>query len=673
VDDDPNRAAVVRRRGDIQGLRAIAVLLVVAYHSGTGVSGGFTGVDVFFVISGFVITASLLDELAATGRLSLPAFYRRRIKRLLPALAAMVTIVALLATVANPVASQRTAALTGVWASLFAANGFLYRLGTGYFDVSGTLDPLLHTWTLAVEEQFYVVFPTLLYIGWRLGRRAGRALTGVLIALVSLASFLLSLSLSHERLVAAVHRPMQIAFYSSPTRAWEFGAGALLALSASAIARRPTTMAAAVAVAGMGAVLYGAFSIAGTATFPGTAALYPVLGTTAIIAAGTSQQTIVSRLLAVPPLGWIGDRSYSWYLWHWPLIVFAKALVPGAGWAGPVAAAASIFPAAASYRWLENPVRRSRSIRGPRVVALAAACILLPIAACLGLLATTKLLDQTATMRDWHQSRAPHLDELRGCEGPTSYGRATPPGCTWRVPHARGTIVLIGDSNASHFAEPVVRAGNRAGFAVTLVTFFGCPFVDVRVVGSSAGEGPCRIFYSESMAAILRARPSLVVTAARTDGYVAGHLGLGATGDSITTDSAERAVLWRRGLTASLSRLNRSGIPVVVVEAVPEVPSRTTECAVILVLTRSCTSTVDRASVDARLRSSVEVQRAAVAAAPRSYDLDLESAFCSSTRCFSLRKGKLLYRDSDHLSVGGSLLLTDRFYRAIVARARSTG
>jgi peptidoglycan/LPS O-acetylase OafA/YrhL len=668
-------APITHRRGDIQGLRAVAVLLVVVYHAGLGVSGGFSGVDVFFVISGFVITTSLLDELAATGRLSLPAFYRRRVKRLLPALAVMVFAVAVLATFANPVGSQRTAALTGIWASLFSSNAFLYRVGTGYFDVSGTLNPLLHTWTLAVEEQFYIVFPVLLFIGWRVGRRVARskAIAGGLIASVSAGSFLLSLALSHEGVVAAVHRPMQIAFYSSPTRAWEFGAGALLALCASPVARLPNVLARALGIVGAGATLYGAFSIPGTAEFPGTAALYPVLGTTAIIAAGTAGRTAVSRLLAVPLLNWMGDRSYSWYLWHWPIIVFAKALVPGAGLAGPVGAAVSLLPAAMSYRWIENPVRRNHKIRGPRVVALAATCVLLAVAACFGLLGATNLLSRTAPMRDWQQSRAAHADELRGCEGSTPYGSATPSACTWNVKSARGRIVLIGDSNASHFAEPVIRAGNRAGYSVTLVTFFGCPFVDVHVVGSSAGDEPCRTFYSESMAELLRTRPNLVVTAARTDGYIAGHIALGATGRSITTNSTRRADLWRGGLTATLSHLNGAGIPVLVVEAVPEVSSRTTECAVVLVLSHSCSSTVARALVDARLRSSVDVQGATIAASSQSYDLNLESAFCSSKRCYSYRQGRLLYRDSDHLSVGGSLLLTDRFYRAIVIRARHAG
>jgi hypothetical protein len=160
------------------------------------------------------------------------------------------------------------------------------------------------------------------------------------------------------------------------------------------------------------------------------------------------------------------------------------------------------------------------------------------------------------------------------------------------------------------------------------------------------------------------------VSAARTDGYIEGHIALGRPRGPTTTDSHRRAQVWRTGLTSALSRLNRADIPVLLVSPVPEVASSATACAVLLVLERSCAGTVARASVDDRLRSSLDVEAAAVTAAPRSYDLDLEDAFCSPSRCFGLRRGTLLYRDSDHLSVGGALLLTDRFYKAIVAIAR---
>ena len=229
VENPPMSLEQGQRRADIQGLRAVAVLLVVAFHAGLPVPGGFSGVDVFFAISGFVITGTLLRELTSAGRIDLPRFYVRRIRRLLPALALMVTSVAVLGTLASPLATQRTGALTGIAASVFAANVYLYQLPTGYFDVSATLDPLLHTWTLAVEEQFYLVFPALLILGWACTRgrseRGRRLGTAAIVAAVSVVSYVLAVKLAGGWAPGGLDSPESFGFYGSPTRAWEFGLG----------------------------------------------------------------------------------------------------------------------------------------------------------------------------------------------------------------------------------------------------------------------------------------------------------------------------------------------------------------------------------------------------------------------------------------------------------------
>jgi peptidoglycan/LPS O-acetylase OafA/YrhL len=226
----------LHKRLDIQGLRAVAVSMVVAFHAGLPLPGGSAGVDVFFVISGFVITGLLARELEAEGRIAFSRFYTRRVRRLLPALAVMLLFVAAAGDLLAPAGAVRITGFTGVFASLFSANGYLYTLPSDYYSISDQLNPLLHTWTLAVEEQFYLVFPLLLVVGWRVGarygHRSGRLVASAGIAALTFTSFVLAEAWSHGWGIDVLRSPASFAFYASPARAWEFGLGSIIALSA---------------------------------------------------------------------------------------------------------------------------------------------------------------------------------------------------------------------------------------------------------------------------------------------------------------------------------------------------------------------------------------------------------------------------------------------------------
>ena len=314
------------KRADVQGLRALAVLLVVGYHAGLPLPSGFAGVDVFFVISGFVITATLVRELAGTGRLRLGAFYARRVRRLLPALTVVLVFVAAVGVLGSPIAAQKTAGLTGIAASLFSANFYLYHLGSGYFDVSAGLNPLLHTWTLGVEEQFYLVFPALLLASWKLGRRA---LAVVAVGGATALSFYLAYRYALAFPVGGVHDPQRFGFYASPSRAWEFGAGSLVALGVPLFRRIPFGLTDVVAAAGLAWLVVGLLVLDGRGVPSAGETALLVTGVALLLVAGSGHGSLVARGLGARPAVWIGDLSYSWYLWHWPLIVFARALWPG--------------------------------------------------------------------------------------------------------------------------------------------------------------------------------------------------------------------------------------------------------------------------------------------------------------------------------------------------------
>jgi peptidoglycan/LPS O-acetylase OafA/YrhL len=622
-------------------MRALAVVLVVAFHAGLAVPGGFTGVDIFFVISGFVITRSLLGELARVGSISLRRFYERRVKRLLPALGVMLVFVASVGTLAGPAATQRSSSITGVFASVFTANLYLGSLSPGYFDTSMSLNPLLHTWTLAVEEQFYLVFPIVLLASatvarsWMRGQQLRVAAS--VIAAVSAASFIYSESSTSR-----------FAFYSASTRAWEFGAGALILIAAPRLARLPGEAARLLALLGLGAIF--AAALAGHSSWPpAQTALLPVAGACALLAAGTATRSGISGVLGSKLPRWLGDRSYGWYLWHWPLIVFALSLWPGSSAAAPLAACAALLPAWISYRFVETPIRLDHRRQGRSVVALALTCTCLPILAFLGSGAIRGVLGSSSSMVSWRSSRLLHADVSKGCDSYVPLSLRSRGSCTWEVARSRGQIVLVGDSNAGHLTEPVVSAGNHAGFDVTALTYSSCPYVGIPTQPS------CERFVDQNLATLRHTHPRLVILASRTDVYLRN-----------ATPPERRE--WQRRLASIVTELNAAGVPVLIVHPVPLLAIAADRCAVVSILTNACGSTVRRVDAERALSRADVIEQAAANSAPLTSTLDLDNQLCGRSTCSTMRNGIVMYRDDEHLSVEGAATLTGRFEQAIVAR-----
>ena len=656
---------VHRRRLDVQGLRGLAVLLVVCFHAGLPVRGGFLGVDVFFVVSGFVITTTLLSELELTGRLDVGAFYARRIRRLLPALATMLVVVTAAGVLADPAAAVRSASLTGIFASAFSSNVYLARLPTGYFAPSAALNPLLHTWTLGVEEQFYVGFPLLLAGLWwartRLGIRGRAAGVGGGILGIAALSLLLAWLL-----------PATQAFYLAPTRAWELAVGALAALGGSALATGSKRVSLGAGWVALGAILFAALSAHHHTGVP-RVALLPAVATGLLLALGTGARSGATRVLGDRRLVWIGDLSYSLYLWHWPLIVFATAALPDRGWAAPGAAALSLLPAWVSLRLIENPIRYGKRFRSRRAVGLAAACVCVPLATCGAALAVTRWIDANPSMTSWHASQRLHADVTRGCDEPTPLGLRDRAPCIWRVTHSAGTIVLFGDSNAGQFTEPVTAAGNRAGYDVEVATFSSCPFVGIRVRWTDRLEDPaCARFGLQTVDYLTRVKPSLVIVASRTDLYVDNPASALAEAprDRFSKGLREKQELWLAALRRTLDALNGAGIPVILVHEIPRLPAAPDDCAVFRILLHDCAPAVGLQAAESELAPSARIESLAVAGASDSSTLTFLHELCGARTCGSVRGSTVRYRDTEHLSVEGARALTGAFYRAIEARAR---
>ena len=338
-------------RPDIDGLRALAVIPVCLFHAGLPVfPGGFVGVDVFFVISGYLM-ASVIGRDLSDSAFSILDYYERRVRRIFPALVVVLAFTALMASAYLTPKFLRAFGDTLVASALFASNVVFWRKSENYFDATTELDPLLHLWSLSVEEQFYILFPVVLAVAWRFGRR-------VVFALVA-GALAASLALS----IWGVANAPTATFYLLPTRAWELLAGAIVALWPAG-GTRPSLAVLVNNCAGLlGLVLIlwaMIFFNPGTA-FPGAAAIVPCLGAVLLIHSGRDGATLAARLLSVRPLTFVGGISYSLYLWHWPLLVFAA----GQGWmerspafASTMIIVVSGFIAWASQRWVEQPFRR---------------------------------------------------------------------------------------------------------------------------------------------------------------------------------------------------------------------------------------------------------------------------------------------------------------------------
>lgn len=616
----------MHRRADIQGLRALAVLVVVAFHAGLPVRGGFTGVDCFFVISGFVITAMLRREWEETGRLSLPSFYLRRFKRLAPALSVVVGFTMLAsALVLSPLGPQENVAKTGFGALFFVANWVISSTTGGYFDQPAGANPLLHTWSLSVEEQFYFVFPALLYLGLRL-RRAWLP-----VAVATAASLAGALALG--------------GFYATPARAWEFGVGALLTF-----VRIRSPRVALVAAAAGGELLLLSLGLIGSGTpFPSAWTLLPVAATALLILAGGAANPL-SRLLAMRPLAAIGDRSYSIYLWHWPLIVFAAALWPDTPHVRLYAALISIVPAFVCFHVVEQPLRTIQFAPLRRFAVLAAAVVTLPLVVGSATASTVKGV--------WYPGyragglRIAHAGEI----GERTY-----------YTYIAGRFLPCASATLRRQAETIIGyrrcAQSRPGPATVAV--IGDSHAEHLFVGLADALPNQNVLYDAADMLPQLTEPRF----ARIVHYIASHPG-------IRTVVLNAAWGWRNStdIAATLRALERPGREIFVTDDGPWFPVDASACKF-----REAVLLPTRCSMDARrFWQRHAVYTAGLETALRgvrgAHLLRLARAFCSTTTCSMVEDGQLLFRDSNHFNVAGSvfaarqLLRDPRFARATAGR-----
>jgi peptidoglycan/LPS O-acetylase OafA/YrhL len=676
-----------RFRADVEGLRAVAVLAVVVYHAGLSqVGGGFVGVDVFYVLSGFLITGLLWEELQTTGRLRLGAFYGRRARRLLPAavLVLMVTVVASWVWL-SPL-QARGAARDAAAAALYVAN-YRFALQRTDYLADASPSPLQHYWSLGVEEQFYLLWPLLLLVVFLAGRRLQtRSSAGAVAALALAGAGSLALSL---RLTA---RSAPWAFFSLPTRAWELAAGGLVALSASTLRRLPGAAAATLGWLGLEAIAWSITRFSAATPFPGIAALLPVGGTAAVLAAGCAAPRLgPGRVLGWWPLQAGGKLSYSWYLWHWPLLVLAPAVAghPLGLKQNLSLAAASGLLALATVKLVEDPVRfsswlrarpgRSLALGAGLTVGAAAAtmatAVLVPIPHGQGLAAPPAVIRITrpararrptsenpaaarlaslsapvvravakavTTVRTVPANLEPSL-ELAHANQPRPVvdgclirwlGVSSGP-CVYGSPASRRTVVLFGDSHALQWFPALDRAASAHRWRLVSLTKTTCPPVQLSFWSPVLGRPyvECDRWRANMLQRIRAERPALVVLgAARHYGDVYHFQVYGPA--------------WISGLAKTVHQVRATGAQVVVLGPTPKPQVDVPDCLSRHLHNAVACTTTRRVAVDA---GGVRLERQAVLRAGGSY-LDVTPWLCTSSTCAALVGNLLAYRDDNHLT-----------------------
>ena len=697
-------------RPDIEGLRAVAVIAVVLYHAGIpGFGGGFIGVDVFFVISGFLITGLLWREVATTNTVALGRFYGARARRLLPAAATVGIATALVVAVVLPPLQARSVFLDGIACALYAGNYRFAMHGTDYLASDLPPSPFQHYWSLGVEEQFYLVWPVLIIgTAWLVHRlRAGAAAraTPYAVVLVLVAAASLAAAVLWTRTSPAW------AFFSLPTRAWELAAGGLVALSIHQWRRLPLLPATIVGWGGLALIVLTCTQLGPRTPYPGTAALLPVLGTALVIGAGPVTGGLgAGRVLCRPAMRAIGRVSYSWYLWHWPVLLLMPPLLgePAGLPARLSATAVSGGLAVITLHLVENPGRFAAALRRSAKASLTVAAAASAAAAC-----ACMLLLNVVPVPVGHGAAAPRANivavppttiapamspeeaavqhafaQARDAVAVSAGLRAVPSnldpplakapadkaavfvnGCvrSWREigqgECATGdiasptTVALVGDSHAAMWNPAFQHLAEQRHWRLETLAKVTCPLQDLHITSPYLGREytECEQWRAQIVNRLKAEHPRLVVLDMSRR--------YGADFGFTSYDPA-----WIDTLGRTVAQLRSIGAAVLVLGPVPDPGSSVPTCL---------SGHVDDATACAPARpvavddGGVSAERAATTAGGGRY-ADLTDLFCTADRCPVIVGNTLVFRDDNHVTTEYAQLLTPVF-GALADRALAGG
>jgi len=600
------------REPHIQSLRALAALLVLIYHADY-LPGGYIGVDIFYVISGYLITNLLLRELEQTRRLEFMAFYARRFRRLLPASFVVVITTGIVGWILLPNSYRADFGRDLIAASTYISN-FLFALwDADYQNLGSTPSPFIHFWSLAVEEQFYLFWPILILIFFRMKGRTG-VFYGVLA--VALTSFLFSLYLTERSPVWS--------FYILPTRAWEMASGALI-LFASKRLREGFFNRPQLGLLSIVLISFSTFLFNETTSFPGTAALLPVIATTLLILSRENWPPFLDALSRFPLTQWLGKISYPLYLWHWPVLVIpeislSRALRPHELVAGILLI---LLLSELTNRFIEEPLRYS-SLATKKIFLASLAATLLSVTLGIAISAsyTSSITSSSGFTFDIDEVRSKPKNNLDGCH--IHVGVTIAPKCEYGDTDSEKTIVLYGDSHAAQWLPALDIIGRQYGVRIVSLTKSACPSAEViKELSSQYRVDDCQKFRDESISRIKRENPDAVI--------MTGMQPFTAPNSNISSRD-----WWLKGEAIAYSRIkNQTKFPIYLTDTpLPKVDIP------------SCVAEAKGNECDTSRPVSPEVAPGLIAINPTPW-------LCDSS-CPAVIDEIVVYRDKSHLSVAMS-------------------
>lgn len=643
----------VNFRADIEGLRAIAVLFVMAFHARMlGCTGGFIGVDLFFVLSGYLITEILLREAEQTGSVALGAFYARRIRRLLPACTAMVLATGIASFFILPPLEQAAVSRSVLATSAYLSNVYFYYLRSDYFASDLSNNPLLHTWSLGVEEQFYFIWPLLIF---GLSRFKGRRRAAcVLLGIIGLLSFATSVWL--------MQRNQPAAFFLMPPRAWEFAIGGLASQIPTKWLQDRLPLVRLLGWSGLIAISVSAFATS-PISFPGWKALLPVCGAAAVLIGGAVQDARgVGRILSLGLLSYLGQRSYALYLWHWPMLVLLSIFNdPLPLTLRILCLLGSLLIADFSYRFVENPIRFSAYLQ-PRTMLCAGIALVVMVLGFSSSLAWRHWAVNTESYRRFSGSIADlPADVAQGCLNDT--GNAVPHPCFFGSTAPSKTVALMGDSHMEQWLPAFQQIAASRGWRIILYVKSACPALDISVAPLHGG--------SEDRSCVLwRQQTIREMEAQRPDAVILSNASWYTEIDQPTIKQSPAE--WSTGASKTFSELHHDGLQVIFLRDTPFAGYEVGQCLSRAAWNKrvSCPVLERGTALD---NAMYRAQQDGAKGIPQVRFVDMSDWICGTQECPLTRDGTIVYRDKTHMTATFARGLSTDLYQQLVSALPELG